>query len=769
MDPLVGLPDFGTALSSEAVQAFAPFGSTDAGAYAVVPNDGALAGITLTMTRRADELSGAGSYATLDVRIGCDYPLDDALTLARAQAPGATVRPLPIELGYARLVSGSAALALPSAMTTATMLGWSAADGARWTCRVDLDTAEVIKGALQGGSLVFGARIEFVAVGVAPRASARVSFVPATLATQLLKSGQTFVSREDLLNRLENSPAALTVVGAATIVEVAEALADRLLSAFGRFAPAPGPFDPPGFFINASLPIERVDWDLSIPQAVSRAVALRLDTLTGLAKLDPASLVRELTIPALDVGFRDVVLAANLPDNRLGAPAIGVRLSAPPAPPNRPSGINKTLVFSSPDNGGLVSLRFDPDETFAYDLTAFAVVTAGSLVHELDAAPRPSTATWLDLSANDFPVTFSHITASQRLIAQARVSGTLDYAFGGQTASLPFALGSATADVALAMPSAATGASISLTATTPGGAVASLPAFAAGRILLDVSSFPGYGPHRVALHCDFASGEAPLTLDLAPEQGSGAASVTLVPAAPDAAWGYVAASPFHAGYRYRPAGGTWSAVLAPGARLNLKPDGSLTNDASGGGDSPPAAFEIDGVQVTIDPNASGVLRYLPATPTPELDSTGSPTVLVMKMAQTTSLQLGALLDLPPGGGASLMTRISAMYPSLVKARLEPAPITVNSVAVMLADDTGAKAQIGTSTSSAFPPFAAIFAIALSPTQAEQAISAIGGRRGLLSVDYTILPFGADTPQVRSADVATWFNGTDGLSHVRVLG
>ena len=58
---------------------------------------------------------------------------------------------------------------------------------------------------------------------------------------------------------------------------------------------------------------------------------------------------------------------------------------------------------------------------------------------------------------------------------------------------------------------------------------------------------------------------------------------------------------------------------------------------------------------------------------------------------------------------------------------------------------------------------------MSPTQAEQAISAIGGRRGLLSVDYTILPFGADTPQVRSADVATWFNGTDGLSHVRVLG
>src|SRR5206468_6717317 len=133
-----------------------------------------------------------------------------------------------------------------------------------------------------------------------------------------------------------------------------------------------------------SLPLERMDWDLSQPQAVSRAFVLRLDTLKGLASLDPASLVRELTIPALDVGFREVMLAANLPANRLGAPAIGVRLSAPPAPPNRPSGINQTFIFAPPDDAGRLSLRFDPEETFQYDLTPFAMVTAGSAAHELE-------------------------------------------------------------------------------------------------------------------------------------------------------------------------------------------------------------------------------------------------------------------------------------------------------------------------------------------------------------------------------------------------
>jgi hypothetical protein len=49
------------------------------------------------------------------------------------------------------------------------------------------------------------------------------------------------------------------------------------------------------------------------------------------------------------------------------------------------------------------------------------------------------------------------------------------------------------------------------------------------------------------------------------------------------------------------------------------------------------------------------------------------------------------------------------------------------------------------------------------------ISAVGGRRGVLFVDYTIRPAGTDTPLVRRADVATWFAGTDGLTHIHAFG
>jgi len=94
-------------------------------------------------------------------------------------------------------------------------------------------------------------------------------------------------------------------------------------------------------------------------------------------------------------------------------------------------------------------------------------------------------------------------------------------------------------------------------------------------------------------------------------------------------------------------------------------------------------------------------------------------------------------------------------------------MTVRKAAVVLAGD--AETELASSTSSAFPPYAAIFNITLTPAQAAQVISAVGGRRGVLFVDYTIRPAGTDAPLVKRADVATWFAGTDGLTHIHAFG
>jgi hypothetical protein len=764
VDQLIGMPDFGTALTGDAVVAYAAYGG---GAYWVLPGLGALADLQLTMIRRADDLSAEGNYAMLDVEVGCDYPLDKALALARAENPGATVSSAPIELGFARLIPSGTSVALPAAMTAPMPLGWARSDGARWTDRLDLTTAELIKGASLGGTLLFGVRIEFILNGVAPRMAAQTRFVPSILIPQLLGgSGQTFLAREDLVTRLSDQSLSPALQTDALRADVAEALADRLLGAFGQFAPAAGATDFPGFTISGPLPAERLDWDLSQPTSAPRAFAIRLDTVSGLSALDSASMVRELTIPPLDLGFRDVALAANLPAPRTGAPAIGVRLSAPPAPPNRPSGINQTVVFTPPDDGGRTTLRFDPNETFAYNLTPFALVAAGALEREIDAPPKPCNDNFVQLQASDFQLVFSHVTASDRLAAAATVGGTLTYALGGVAGSVSIRLNATTQGVAVAMPAGATGASLAFVATTPDGTVAKLPPFPPGRIRLDLSSFPDYGPHRIAVRGAFTGNETPLTLELAQEEGAGSTSLVLTPSAPDATFGYVAASPFKAGYRFRPAGGAWSPVMAPGAALTVDASGAVQEN----GMFTPSPFEVDGVSLVAEPGPPLTLRYVPAAPTPELSPSGAPTLLIVKSPQTAILQFGVHFELPPDGQTALLAKVAKINPALAGARLQPAMMHVESAVARLADDNGLLAQIGVSSpTSSFPPYAALFNVTLNPDQTAQAMSAVNGRPGVLVVDFTLAMPGSDGPIVKTTDIATWFAAGDGKNHIRTFG
>ena len=763
MTGLQGLPDFAAPLSGEAVTAFAAYGG---GAVSVLPQIGALSDFNLTLTKRADDHSAAGNFAVLDLSITNRYPLDEALDLARATDPAATVAAVALEQGYARLVPVGGAVALPAAMTTPISLGWSAADGARWTQRLDLNTAELIKGVIISGSLVFGARVEFSVIGVAARASAKVSFVPAILIPQLLgaKAGG-FVTREDLISRLGDAGLSPGLTTTAFRPDIAPPVADRLIAGFGRFQPTLDPGDPPGFIMTGPFPGERLDWDLSTPQTAPRAFALHTDTLSGLAALDPAKLVRELVIAPLDLGFRDIALAANLPAPRLGVPALGVRLSIPPAPPGRPSGVNQTVTFTPPTDSARITLHIDPSETFAYDLTPFALVVAGSSARQIDGAPRHGAEPWLELQAADFPVRFVHVSASDRLLKLAKITGAMSYVSAGKPASLAFHLDADLADTALAMPVDAMDAAIIITATTADGAAFPL-SLSPGRITLDLPSFPGYGPHRVAVQGVFTGAETPISLDFAPEAGTGATAMVLTPTAANASFGYVAASPFKAGYRFRLTGGAWSDLLAPGAPLIINALGRVQEP----GMFIPSPFEIDGVALVAEAGPPLVLRYLPASPIPERTPAGTPTLSMMKMPQTAILQLGAQFALEDGAEAGLMNRVAALNPALAGARLQPAAIQVTSAAVKLADDNGELRPLGApAVTSGFPPYSAIFNFTLNPDQAAQAMSAIGGRKGVLTVEYTLTPPGTAAPVVKSSDVADWFTAGEGQNHIKIFG
>ena len=759
-----GLPDFQSLLGSGPTQFYAPFG---AGSYAVLPGGARVAvrqgapGLSLTLVRRPDQPGPTGNYAVLDVQLTEAVPLDDALALARGISQSATVAPAAIELGFIRLTPSNPSVSLPDDMTAPVPLGWSAAGGGRWTQHLDVDTGELIKGALLGGTLLFGARAEFTIRGVAPRVAASAEFAPAALLPALLAGGTT-IGVPQLIERLIDPALPIVITGSETRGTVAVALADRLAAAFGSFVAAAGASDPPCFGFDGPLPAERLTWDLSQPTEAVHAFVLQLDPLKGLREFaGPANLVHEVTIPPLDLGFREIVVTANLPPNRVGLPAIGVRISLPPNPPDRPSGINETAIFTAPDDQVRLSLRLGTDEPLNYTATPFAIVAAGAIVQQLDGTPRKANGAWLHLQPNDFPLTFAHIVASDRLVAQAVVSGALTYPAGARTATQPIALRPDAADVAVGAPAGAASPVIVLTATEPGGATIELAPQPPGVIRLDLPSLPGYGPHRISLACAFADGAAPLTVELQSEDGSTQSSVTLTQTAPVATWGYVAASPFRGGFRVRPPGGTWSGVLPSTRMLTFSSDGTIM-------DATIAPFDIEGVH--LSPNADGTtILYVPPTPTPELDPNGRPTLSVFKMPQATTLQLGAHFSLSSADLAALKGKVGAQYPSLRAATLQPAPIQVQKAAVVLADSNGAQTELGASPTSAFSPYAAVFSLTLTPSQAAQAISAVGGRQGVLFVDYTFLPQGATAPVAKRCDVATWFHGTDGVSHVRSVG
>src|SRR4051812_38757699 len=148
MNSIERMPDFGSSLIAGESIVFPPFG---AGPFSVAPRalrvamDGQGAPIlSLQMVKRADDLSADGQYAVFDVQLVGDYALDEALQAARARQPGAVVKPAPIEVGYARLVSAGSAVDFPDELTHPEPLGWSCSDGARWTRRLDRFSGELI-------------------------------------------------------------------------------------------------------------------------------------------------------------------------------------------------------------------------------------------------------------------------------------------------------------------------------------------------------------------------------------------------------------------------------------------------------------------------------------------------------------------------------------------------------------------------------------------------------------------------------------------------
>lgn len=596
---------------------FAPFGG---GHYSVLPQQLVVAQdadgnpkFQLELINRLGDFSATGQYAVLDFALDGDFQLDDALTAARSADGGATVAPVIVNSGFARLYPTTNEVVPTPDLLVPVPLGWTGADYARWTMRLSMTAGELMKGAVSGGSLLLAVRIEFDVVGVAPRVPAAVEFDPVQLLASLLAGRATRqMAASDVLavftGPAQNYP--LKIIGTPS-GDFADAVSSRIIAAYGSLVPSPGTTDPPYIQFKDASQLESgtVHWDLSQPGTGYRQWVLMLDPLASLrdaaAKNGVDSLVKNVAIAPLQLGFCNIDFTSNLPAHRSGVPAVGVNVQVAANPPARPSSINQTLTLVEPDDAGSVQFRLSRNEALSYSVTGFAVVVAGQSEQQYLTDPRTLGDVWVRLTANDLPVTFAHVTAATRLASLAKLTLGLTYTINGQAIQQQFALTTDAPDIAVGVPRIGSDSSLVITATPNDGSTAlTLAPMSPGRIVVDLPSFREYGPHIVSIQANFDGATGSLFLDLLREDQVADSTavpgkVLLTPDLPSATWGYVASSPFRGGYRYRRSGSSdvppapWSPVLSPFAPLVVNADGTTftaVNSSNSQPDSQPAVL-----------------------------------------------------------------------------------------------------------------------------------------------------------------------------------
>lgn len=165
--------------------------------------------------------------------------------------------------------------------------------------------------------------------------------------------------------------------------------------------------------------------------------------------------------------------------------------------------------------------------------------------------------------------------------------------------------------------------------------------------------------------------------------------------------------------------------------------------------------------------------YIPGEPTPELSPNGAPTLSLWVTDLDARLQLGVQWTVSAAEEESLRRTIALRHPPLTAAalQLQPAPLQVQSVDLLLGDGQTPMQPLATTPSSGFPPYIAIFGVALDAEQKHQAIAALHGRTGFLAVRYRITvkhEQGSWLTDERLTDIGNWFVTRQGSDHIQIM-
>lgn len=165
--------------------------------------------------------------------------------------------------------------------------------------------------------------------------------------------------------------------------------------------------------------------------------------------------------------------------------------------------------------------------------------------------------------------------------------------------------------------------------------------------------------------------------------------------------------------------------------------------------------------------------YIPGDPTAELAPNGAPTLALWVTDTDARLQLGVQWHVNAAAEESLRHTIALRHPPLTAAalQLQPAPLQVQGVDLLLGNGQAPMQTLATAQSSGFPPYIALFGVALDAEQKHQAIAALHGRTGFLAVRYRITvkhEQGSWITDERLTDIGDWFVTRQGSDHIQIM-
>jgi hypothetical protein len=390
--------------------------------------------------------------------------------------------------------------------------------------------------------------------------------------------------------------------------------------------------------------------------------------------------VRNTTVPALETGALEVTVDVNLPPRPEGLLALGVNLEAPPAPPRRTQAAVATVELSPEQQTASAALKLAPGEPPEYFYTVFAVVRGRGVIDRPVGARTAHRGSSLYLSPGDLPLRFLPISAEAGVLDFGDVEVTLRWTVATELFEHRARLTRAAPELSLVLARDAENAALDFTLIerTGDGRRSVGPIPPAG-FRLGLHTFPEYGPHAVQI---LSAATVPILLELKSETAgpdAPAQSVLLTPEGPKRAVPYFAESIFRPGYAWR------SRPVSPDSEFS---SWSIVP-------SPFSTLAISGAEV--------------------------PMISIDDVTLLAGSERGSLLLGSSRGGAE-----------------NSAPASHAGAALVLRDEAGAEIELVKSTTSAVPPYNAIFRATVDRDQLARVRRALRGEHGILFVRYHIV-------------------------------